>query len=90
MIDFLRKIWGLVWPYRMRLFLGVLMGIISGLVGPLMISTAMFVYAAVFPTANGGDVLPLKHMPNFLQTGSIMRAMAWPVDFTRIPPQSGA
>ena len=67
MIDFLLKIWGFVRPYRMRLFLGVLMGVISGLVGPLMISTAMFIYAAVFPTGNGGDDLPLKHMPNFMR-----------------------
>jgi subfamily B ATP-binding cassette protein MsbA len=52
MIDFLRKIWEFARPYRGRLYLGVLTGVISGLVGPLLIGTAMIVYAAVFPTAN--------------------------------------
>jgi subfamily B ATP-binding cassette protein MsbA len=51
MTDFLRKIWVFAWPYRGRLYLGVLTGVISGLVGPLLIMTAMFVYAAVFPSA---------------------------------------
>ena len=67
MTDFLRKIWELARPYKVRLFLGVLTGIISGLVGPLMIATAMFVYAAVFPSANTTASLPLKHLPQFLQ-----------------------
>ena len=68
MTDFLRKIWGLARPYRARLFLGVLAGVISGLVGPLLIATAMFIYAAVFPSANATDARPpLKHLPEFLQ-----------------------
>jgi subfamily B ATP-binding cassette protein MsbA len=69
MIVFLSKIWALVRPYRVRLFLGVITGIISGLVGPLMIATAMFVYAAVFPAKDGNtDRLPIKHLPQFAQT----------------------
>jgi subfamily B ATP-binding cassette protein MsbA len=68
MTDFLRKIWELARPYRARLFLGVLAGVISGLIGPLLIATAMFVYAAVFPSANATDARPpLKHLPEFLQ-----------------------
>jgi len=68
MTDFLRKIWGLARPYRARLFLGVLAGVISGLIGPLLIATAMFIYAAVFPSANATDARPpLKHLPDFLQ-----------------------
>ena len=47
MITFLLKVWGLAKPYRVRLFLGVLTGIIGGLIAPLMIATAMFVYGAV-------------------------------------------
>ncbi|MEI9962560.1 MAG: ABC transporter transmembrane domain-containing protein [Limisphaerales bacterium] len=68
MTDFLRKLWELARPYRWRLLLGVLTGILGGLVGPLLIATAMFVYAAVFPSANN-DVLnpPLKHLPGFAQ-----------------------
>jgi ATP-binding cassette, subfamily B, bacterial MsbA len=68
MTDFLRKIWQLARPYKMRLFLGVLTGVISGLIGPLLIATAMFVYAAVFPSASGDTSRPpLKHLPVFLQ-----------------------
>jgi hypothetical protein len=47
MIGFLRKIWQPARSYRCRLFLGVPTGIISGLIGTLMI-----VHASVFPSAN--------------------------------------
>jgi subfamily B ATP-binding cassette protein MsbA len=68
MTDFLRKIWELARPYRARLFFGVLTGVVSGLVGPLLIATAMFVYAAVFPSANDdASRPPLKHLPEFVQ-----------------------
>src|SRR5208282_5663951 len=68
MTDFLRKLWELARPYRTRLFLGVLTGVISGLIGPLLIATAMFVYAAVFPSANEDTSRPpLKHLPEFVQ-----------------------
>ena len=68
MTDFLRKIWELARPYKLRLFLGVLMGIISGLIGPLLIGTAMLIYAAVFPSSKADDAgLPLKHLPTFVQ-----------------------
>ena len=68
MILFLSKIWEFARPYKWRLFLGVLTGIISGLVGPLMIATAMFIYAAVFPSASDNiSQSPLKHMPHFVQ-----------------------
>src|ERR1019366_9542507 len=68
MTDFLRKIWELARPYRVRLFVGVLTGVISGLVGPLLIATALFVYAAVFPAAGDTDARPpLKHLPEFVQ-----------------------
>ena len=69
MTDFLRKLWELARPYRVRLFLGVFTGVLSGLIAPLLIATAMFVYAAVFPSANEDTgSLPLKHLPDFLQT----------------------
>ena len=68
MIVFLRKIWELARPYKSRLFLGVLMGVISGLMGPLIIATAMFIYAAVFPSANATDAHPpIKHLPDYVQ-----------------------
>jgi len=57
MISFLLKVWGLARPYRARLFLGVLMGVLGGLTAPLMIGTIMFVYGAVFPSGNGAYAL---------------------------------
>ena len=69
MTDFLRKIWELARPYKLRLFLGVLTGIISGLIGPLLIGTAIFIYAAVFPSASASDARPpIKHLPDYVQT----------------------
>ena len=60
MLAFLLKVWGLAKPYRARLFLGVLMGIISGLIGgPLLIVTITFVYGVMFPSANATS-LPAK------------------------------
>jgi subfamily B ATP-binding cassette protein MsbA len=68
MTDFLRKIWELARPYKLRLFLGVLTGVLNGLVAPLLIVTAMLIYAAVFPSAQADDAgLPVKFLPAFVQ-----------------------
>ena len=48
MLAFLRKIWGLARRYRGRLLLGVLMGVIGGLIEPLMIAAVVFVYGLIF------------------------------------------
>lgn len=56
MIEFLLKVWGLARPYRGRLLLGVLCGIVGGLLEPLMIVTVTFVYGLVFPSAGGVPV----------------------------------
>ncbi len=70
MIKFLLKVWGLAKPYRTRLFLGVVTGILTGLVsGPLLIGTIMFVYSAVFPSPDqaGAVQLPMHKLPAFVQ-----------------------
>jgi subfamily B ATP-binding cassette protein MsbA len=67
MIAFLLKVWGLARPYRTRLFLGVLMGVLGGLTAPLTIATIMFVYGAVFPS---GDVSNTYVLTN--------NVIAWP------------
>jgi ATP-binding cassette, subfamily B, bacterial MsbA len=65
---FLFKVWNLARPYRARLFLGVLTGVISGLFMPLLIATIMFVYGAVFPSGNdAASQLPMRHLPAFAQ-----------------------
>jgi subfamily B ATP-binding cassette protein MsbA len=67
MLVFLGRLWELVKPYRVRLFLGVLCGIASGLVSPLLIATIMFVFGTVFPTANTSTTYNLTN-----------NAIAWP------------
>jgi ATP-binding cassette, subfamily B, bacterial MsbA len=69
MLAFLFKVWGLAKPYRMRLFLGVLTGVISGLMMPLLICTAMFVYGAVFGSGNDSAApqQPFHRMPEFVR-----------------------
>ncbi len=69
MLAFLFKVWGLAKPYRVRLFLGVLTGIVSGLMQPLMIGTVTFVYGSVFPSADGAVAAkpPLRYLPAFVQ-----------------------
>jgi ATP-binding cassette, subfamily B, bacterial MsbA len=58
MSAFLFKVWNLARPYRIRLFLGVLMGIFTGLIAPLMIATIVFVYNEIFPSTNSPATLP--------------------------------
>jgi subfamily B ATP-binding cassette protein MsbA len=69
MLGFLFKVWGLARPYRWRLIMGVLAGIINGLMAPLLILTVMFIYSAVFPSPDktGTVQLPFRKMPAFLQ-----------------------
>ena len=68
MLGFLFKVWGLARPYRARLFIGVVTGILSGLLSPLLIGTVMFVYGAVFPSADSEATrkLPMR-LPGFVQ-----------------------
>jgi subfamily B ATP-binding cassette protein MsbA len=68
MIEFFRKIWELARPYRGRLFLGAITGMLTGLVAPLLIGTAMLIYGAIFPSENASadDSLPVKYVPEFV------------------------
>jgi len=67
MLVFLGRLWRLVKPYRVRLFMGVAAGIVSGLLSPLLIGTVMFVFGAVFPTTNTSTAYTLTN-----------NAVAWP------------
>jgi len=67
MLAFLFKVWGLARPYRARLFLGVLTGIISGLMASVLIATITFVCSVIFPSANPAETdKPLPGMPDFM------------------------
>ena len=48
MIRFLFKIWGLARPYRFRLSLGVVTGVIAGMMEQVMVLAAVFVYSVIF------------------------------------------
>jgi subfamily B ATP-binding cassette protein MsbA len=80
MTQFLRNLLILTKPYRVRLFLGVLTGIISGLMQPVMIGTIVFVYGAVFPSPDltNAHKPPLKYLPEFAQQwySSIQQGLA--------------
>jgi subfamily B ATP-binding cassette protein MsbA len=67
MLAFLFKVWGLAKPYRARLFLGVLAGVINGLLTPLMIAAITFVFGVIFASADSSEQLPLKHLPAFVR-----------------------
>src|SRR6266571_803264 len=67
MIAFLLKVWGLAKPYRGRLLLGVLAGVVGGLIEPLMIATITLVYSVVFPSVNAPNLSErLKWAPTFV------------------------
>lgn len=69
MLAFLLKLWGLAQQYRVRLFSGVVTGIISGLMEPLMVGTIIFVFAVVFPQANANTLAKFSGAgPEWFQT----------------------
>jgi subfamily B ATP-binding cassette protein MsbA len=68
MIEFLLKLWGLASKYRLRLCIGVVAGILSGLMPALLMGTVVFVYEAVFPSAQIVTAQsPISRFPSFLQ-----------------------
>ena len=82
MFEFLFKVWGLAKAYRLRLFLGVLTGIVSGLMYPLLLGTILLVYSAVFgdqaDTAASSGSRASIFIPAFVQTwlANVHTAMA--------------
>ena len=52
MIDFARKLWELVRPYRARLFLGVFTGILAGFMPAVMIASIVVIVGVIFPSPN--------------------------------------
>ena len=60
MIEFLRRLWDLTQPYRGRLLLAILTGVIGGLMEPLMVATIVFVYGLIFPSADAASSLLSK------------------------------
>jgi subfamily B ATP-binding cassette protein MsbA len=53
MLYYFRQLWGLVKPYKVRLALGILCGVLSGLANPLLMITVKLVTEVVFPASTG-------------------------------------
>ncbi len=63
---FLQRLYDLARPYRGRLALGILAGVICGLLEPLTLVIALFVFKSVFPWANQSAAKPLPGwLPDF-------------------------
>ena len=68
MLVFFQRLYELVRPYRMRLALGVLTGIIAGLIEPLMLLTLVMVFTIIFPSADPGELEKRLHsLPTFIR-----------------------
>ena len=68
MFEFLLRLWNLAHPYRARLLLGALAGVLGGLIEPLMIANIGFVYSLIFPTAGGASLaVQFANAPGFLR-----------------------
>jgi ATP-binding cassette, subfamily B, bacterial MsbA len=69
MIGYLREIWALVKPYKVRLMLGILFGILSGLSNPLLMGTVALVADVIFPSADTASQVTsvLEKIPAFAQ-----------------------
>jgi len=66
MTDFLRKLWQFARPYRIRLFLGVVTGILTGIMAPLLIADITLVSTLVFQSP-GAAAMPIAGVPAFAQ-----------------------
>ncbi len=67
MNDFLRKLWELARPYRGRLMLGVITGILAGVMAPLTIATLTVVSSMVFLPVDPAAAGPVSGVPDFIQ-----------------------
>jgi ATP-binding cassette, subfamily B, bacterial MsbA len=77
MMDFLSKVWALAKPYRGRLFLGVLTGVISGLIAPLLIASVKLIIGVLFPQKDVPDAISSPAwLPGFAQHW-LAQAQAW-------------
>src|SRR5262249_23667438 len=68
MFEFLLRLWNLARPYRARLLLGALAGVLGGLIEPLMIANITFVYSLIFPAADAPSLaVQFASAPAFLR-----------------------
>ncbi len=66
---FLRRLWKFVRPYRLRLFLGLLFGILCALTNGLVVLIIQFVARTIMPDTRSNDHVQkqLHRLPEFVQ-----------------------
>ncbi len=67
MIPFVKQLSALVKPYRVRLALGVLMGIVAGLMEPLAVVAAATIFQLIFSPESSPLRAQLKSLPTYVQ-----------------------
>ncbi len=67
MTEFLLNLWVFARPYRVRLFLGVMTGILSGAMAPLLMVAIWVVSTLVFQPAGAAAKQPFGRLPAFIQ-----------------------
>jgi subfamily B ATP-binding cassette protein MsbA len=67
MLDFLKNLWQFARPYRVRLFLGVVTGILAGVLAPLLMVAIWLVSTLVFEPAGGTAKQQFIKLPAFIQ-----------------------
>ena len=67
MIEFVKQLVALVKPYRVRLILGILMGILAGFMEPLAIAVFTGVFHLIFSPESAPVQKQLKGLPHFVR-----------------------
>jgi subfamily B ATP-binding cassette protein MsbA len=67
MTEFLLNLWVFARPYRVRLFLGVVTGILAGVLAPLLMVAIWLVSTLVFEPAGAAAKQPFGKLPAFIQ-----------------------
>jgi ATP-binding cassette, subfamily B, bacterial MsbA len=67
MTKFLLNLWSFARPYRVRLFLGVVTGILAGVLQPLLMVAIWLVATLMFEPAGSAAKLPFGKLPAFIQ-----------------------
>ncbi len=68
MINFVKKLWGLIRPYSTRFYLGILTGVLAGVMEPLTLAAINLVSRLMFPSAKSTPISDhLSWAPKFVQ-----------------------
>src|SRR4051812_12775076 len=89
MIQFLRKLWTLVLPYKGRLILGIMCGLVGGVMNPLLMMTVKLSMEVVFP-GEGDPLVEIRASnmeSNRLSSGLIVQANVSQLVISNLTPR---